>query len=292
MTDLTKKRIDLTFRLGTGAFGAEGFNTVEVTGLRVRASITKAGGASMGEAQLRVYGLPPSILNELTALTRAIMFQRENSLTITAGDDETGMSVIFAGTINEGWADLNEAPDSSLYVNAFAGLVEAVKPASPTSYKGSADAVAIMTYLAGQMGLKFENSGVLPIMLSTPYYSGTLRDQAMSCANAANIEWLIDENTLSIWPKGRSRSGPIALVSPETGMVGYPAYNGTGIAVMTKFNPTIGFGQTVKVESSIKNACGEWFVHSLRHELDTETPGGEWFTHFQGAPLYNTNVIS
>ena len=295
MTALNKKAIKLIFRLGTGSFGESGFNTIEVTGKRVRASITKAGGASMGQAQIRVYGLTPSVMNELTALTTQTMMLRENSVTVLAGDDgATGMPVIFAGTISEGWADLNDAPDASLYVSAFAGLVEAVKPANPTSYPGKADAVAILANMAGRMGLFFENSGVTPVMVSTPYFAGSLREQAMSCARAISdsVEVLIDDGTLAIWPKGGSRGAQVALVSPDTGMVGYPAYNGTGISVTTRFNPAIGFGQAVRVESSIKTATGEWFVHGLQHEIDSESPGGEWFTHFQGAPLYNTNVIT
>jgi hypothetical protein len=285
-----RRKIDLTFQLGTGAFGDSGFNTVKVSGLRVQAHITKAGGASMGSLDMRVYGLTPMIMNSLSSLTTQIMMQRKNSVILSAGDDVSGMCVIFEGTIADGWVDLNSSPDSALQIKAFSGLIQALEPAPASSYPGSADAAVIMASLATQMGLKFENNGV-SVILSTPYFPGTARDQAMECADAANINWFIDDTTLAIWPKGGSRGGAIPIVSAGTGMIGFPAHNGTGIAVQTLFNPTISYGNTVQVQSVIPNACGNWFVCALYHELESETPNGQWATHFQGAPLYNVNVI-
>lgn len=285
-----RRKIDLTFQLGTGAFGETGFNTVTVSGLRVQASITKAGGTTLGEAQVRVYGLTPTLMNELSSLTRQIMMQRQNTLIITAGDDEAGMGVVFQGTIADGWRDLNAAPNSVLHVIALAGLFQKLKPVPPSSYPGSADAATIMASLAEQMGLSFENNGV-SVILATPYLPGTAFDQAQRVADAANINWIVDAGVLAIWPRGGSRGGAIPLISPETGMVGYPAHNGVGIALTTLYNPSIRAGGTVQVRSEIPNACGQWFVTALTHDLESETPGGQWFSRFQGAPLYNTNVL-
>ncbi len=282
--------IDLTFTLGTGSFGDSGANTYNISGLRVKAEITKAGGVVMGEAHLKIYGLPPSVINPLTALTSQIMMQRNNSVIISAGDSIDGMGVVFEGTISEGWADLNTQPDSILQITAFSGLLQKIQPVPPSSYPGTADVAVIMASLATQMGLQFENNGV-SVKLWTPYFPGTAVEQVRRAADAANINWIIDDTTLAIWPKGGSRGGAIPVISAETGMVGYPAYNGVGISVTTEFNPTIYFGNTVNVKSDILNANGNWFVYSLKHNLESEVPGGEWFTHFMGAPLYNTFVL-
>lgn len=285
-----RRKIDVVFTLGTGAFGESGTNTVRLSGLRVHADITKAGGTSMGQAQLRIFGITPSKLNELSSLTRAIMLQRNNSVTVLAGDDVMGMSVIFVGTIAEAWADLNSPPDALLHVVSLAGLIQSLQPIPASSFPAQMDVATFMAGLATQMGLTFENNGVL-LVLSTPYFPGTAFEQMRRCADAANINAIIDNGKLAIWNKGASRGGARALVSPETGMVGYPAHNGVGVSVTTIFNPTIGFGQLVDTQSSLVAACGTWFVYSLKYSLESETPGGEWFTYFQGAPLYNANVI-
>lgn len=287
----TRKRLDLTFTLGTGAFGETGTSTVTLSGLRASAQIQQAGGASMGKLTLKVHGMTLSMMNQLSALTTQVMMQRNNTVTIAAGDDVSGVATVFAGTIAEGWVDANSAPDVSFHVGAFAGLFQAVQSAPPTSYAGHADCATIMSGLATLMGLKFENSGV-SIQLSTPYFRGSPRDQAMRCADAANINWVIENGTLAIWNKGGSRGGSVPLISPQTGMIGHPSFNGTGIAVNSLFNPTISFGGTVQVQSELTVACGNWFVSALSHNLESESPGGAWMTQFQGAPLYASNVIA
>jgi hypothetical protein len=287
----TRKRIDLQFSLGQGAFGDTGTNTVTLSGLRASAQIQQAGGASMGKLTLRVHGMTLSMMNQLSALTTQVMMTRKNSVTVSAGDDVSGVAAVFAGEIAEAWVDANSAPDVAFHVGAFAGLLQAVQPVPPTSYPGHADCATIMAGLATLMGLKFESNNV-SVQLSTPYFPGSPRDQAMRCADAANVNWVIDNGTLAIWPKGGSRGGTVPLISPDTGMIGFPQFNGVGIAVNTLFNPTIAFGQTVQVQSSLTVACGNWFVSALVHNLESETPGGAWMTQFQGAPLYASNVVA
>jgi hypothetical protein len=284
----TQKRIDVTVEMGTGNFGEAGANTVTLRGHRVAAQLQVAGGNSMGRLDLRVWGLTPSLLNQLSAPYKAAMLLRKNTVTVSAGDDVSGVTAVFTGTIIEAWTEANSQPDVALAITAFAGALEAAKPAPPTSYPKSADAATIMSGLAVQAGLSFESNNV-SVQLSTPYFSGSLRDQMKACAAAANINWLLENNTLAIWPKGGSRGKGVVIVSPETGLVGYPGYNSTGVNVTTLFNPTIRFGMIARVQSSLKQACGDWFITALTHSLEAELPGGSWFTSFQGA--FNPNAI-
>ena len=279
-----RRKIELTFQIGEGTFGETNFNTVTVSGLRVKSVITKAGGASMGEAQLRVYGLTLSLMNQLSALNRANMVIRRNRLIIAAGDDEAGMSTVFDGQIALGQIDMSGMPDSALVVIAYAGLLDAVQPVAPASYPATVDAAVVMANLAKQMGYSFENNGV-SVILATPYFQGTARDQAMRCADAANINWVIDNGVLAIWPKYGTRGGTVPLISPDTGMVGYPSYSEVGISVTTLFNPFINYGETVEVKSSLEFANGRWNVFNISHELESELPDGIWFTKFTGSPI-------
>ncbi len=280
-----KRQISVRFQLGQGAFGDTGMKIVNVSGLRAHAHIIKAGAETLGECQLSVFGLKQSIMNELSALANYDMVVRQNTVIVSAGDEgAAGLATVFEGTIAEGWADLNSAPDTRLQVVAYAGMLQKLKPVPPTSYPGSADAAVIMQTIAGTMGLQFENNGV-SVMLSTPYLTGTAWEQARSCAEAAGINWTIDNGTLAIWNNPGHRSGQPPLVSAATGMVGYPAYTGVGIGVKTLFNPLISPGGTVAVQSSIGSACGTWYVTDVSYDLQSETPGGAWFTNFNGRVL-------
>lgn len=289
------KSLDVTFALGTGTFGETGANTVNLYGHRVDAQIVKAGGTSLGTLTMRVYGMTASQMQQLSALTPALMIQRQNRVTLAAGD-QNGKAVVFAGQITEGWVDATEAPNISLYVHAVVGGLALVQPVPPTSYPRSADVAVIMSGLAvlGRMG--FENDGV-SAQLATPYFAGSLVQQIRACADAAHIDWLIDgagsnaADYLTIFPRGQGRTGTIPLVSPATGLIGYPSFTGLGIAASTQFNPTIRPGGRVQVQSSLTPACGTWFVVALSHSLQSELPGGEWMTSFQGAPLTNAYVV-
>lgn len=61
-------------------------------------------------------------------------------------------------------------------------------------------------------------------------------------------------------------------------MVGYPTFDGYGVNARLLFNPAVQFGGRVKVESDVLRACGEWVVACIDHHLESEKPGGAWFS--------------
>ncbi|CAM2143829.1 Phage tail protein [Pararobbsia alpina] len=280
----TRKRIDVTISLGTGQFGDTGADTVTLTGLRVQAAIAVPGGDAMGVCQARIFGLPISMINQLTTvgpINTAIRAQ--NSILLAAGDDETGLQTAYAGTIGEAWGELQGAPEVPFNVIGFAGLIAAVKPVGALSFQGSVDAATIMSGLADTMGLTFENNGV-SVQLSNPYFPGTALDQVRACARAADILYVIDRNVLAIWPKDGQRGGDVPLISPDTGMIGYPTFSSNGLGVTSFYNPAIKPGGTIQVKSSLPVACGMWNVFNLNHNIESETPDGAWFTTLSAYP--------
>jgi hypothetical protein len=288
------RQVNLTFHKGQGPLGESGTVPETVSGLRVSCMIERGGGSSMAQAQVRVYGMSLSDMLALSALNVKvnqydIMAVRKNTLIISAGDAVNGMSQIFEGQIMIGQIDMNAQPDVALTVIANEGLFEAIQPASPISYPNTMDVATVMQSLATSMGLNFEGNGV-NVKLPRSYIHGTYRDQVMQIADAAMINWTIENGTLAIWSRGSFRSGTPATLSPTTGMVGYPTYSEMGISVRTLFNPNIRFGALVKVEGSqMKYANGPWSVYRIQHELESQTPGGAWFTTFDGMPASFTS---
>ena len=279
-----QKRIDCTFQLGTGSFGEGGLTTATVSGLRVAVQIQTGGGI---ECHAKLWGLTPSMLNQLSSLSKAAMVLRRNLLSISAGDSVSGMGVVFQGVIVESWVDMKQ-PESVLTVTAMdTGALLALTPVPPTTLPGSADAATILASLAKQSGLTLENNGV-SVQIATPYLSGSLGDQITAICDHANIASVIDQTTLAIWPRGGSRGGAIPLVSPDTGMVGYPCYTANGITLTTMFNPSIAFGGDIQVQSGLPQANGQWHVIGLAQELESEIPNGKWFTSLQCVQLQGT----
>lgn len=295
---LIRRLINATFELGEGSYGESGANTVTLSGLRVSANIQNAGGRSMGAADVRIWGMTLSKMNQLSTLGMVVTAQRKNVLTLSAYNEGEPPATFFKGTIYDAWADLNSQPDVAFVVSAKTALFEAVKQATPISIRGSADVANMLSGIASQMGFAFENSGV-SAKLSNSYFAGSLRDQAQRIVKQAGIQWnACEKGVLAIWPAGGSRTGSIPVVSAETGMIGYPSFTANGIMLKSIYNPSIGLGTRLSVRSSLQTvlsraenpanpatASGEWVVYKLDHQLESLLPRGKWYSSILAAPV-------
>lgn len=288
---LTRRHIDVEFKLGTGSFGQGGFDTVRVSGLRASATIQKAGGVTLSNITLKVYGLTLDLMNQLTTLGKPLVDGRRNTVSVFAYSGSDAPALMFRGIIQQAWSDMASVPESVFNVVAISGLLDALAPVAPTSFQGQADVATIMGGFAAQMGVPLENSGV-STQLANPYFSGTVTAQAQACARAANCELLIDDTVLAIWPKDGARIGDQALISPTTGMVGYPIWTQNGLVVKSLLNTVVRCGSYINVDSIIVPARGRWYVYSLSHVLEAEQPGGQWFTQMECSVLGHTIPIA
>lgn len=279
----SRKNIEIAVRLAPDAktnqpvkFAESGQDTVTLKGSRTTVRIQNSGAPAGSSSQIDVYGMTPSLMNQLSTLGMVFNLVPRNTLSISVGDETTGMSVIFDGTITSAYGEYNSAPNVPFHFECQAGLADAIVPAEAASFTGPTDVATIMEGLAKKMGLGFENNGV-GTKLSNPYLSGTLWTQMRTAADHAGINADVSDGVLAIWPRGGSRNTQsIPLVSKRTGMVGYPAYTQQGIIVKTAFNPQIKFGKKIKVESMLKLANEIWAVNKIDLALDSQVPLGEW----------------
>ena len=264
-------------------FAESGTDTVTLSGSRTSVRIQNSGAPAGSTARVNVWGMTPSLMNQLATLGLVFNIVPRNTITIAAGDAGSKLATVFSGTITAGYGDYNAAPDVPFIFECNSGLADAVAPASPSSFTGAADVATIMSGFARQMNLGFENNGVT-IQLSNPYFSGNVMTQMRACAEHANINAeIINGNVLAIWPKGGSRTGgSMPLVSKDTGMIGYPAYTQQGIIVRTLFNPQIAFGGMIQVQSALQKASGQWAVQKLDLALDSLVPHGQWMSTIYG----------
>lgn len=277
MSQFEKRAIDVTITIGKGPKGEEPGDPVTLSGLRVIVSTQVYATQTQGMLNALIYGVPLSMINQLTRVGMVNQQMKMNTISIAAGNRVEPKTVAYTGEIFEAYGDFGGAPEVPLVVQAQSGIVGAVRPVDAMSYKGATDAADIMRSIAKQMGYSFVNDG-LSVTLADPYFSGTAMDQLKSCAQAAGASYLIENNTLTVWPKGEARPGDPILVSPETGMVGYPAFSRTGIVVETIFNPNFKLGRKVTLKSSLTPACGTWAIYAISHSLSSEMPNGPWFT--------------
>jgi hypothetical protein len=229
-------------------------------------------------AQISVWGLTLSIMDQLSTLGMVFSMIPRNTITVQAGDADSGLSTVFTGTIIQGYGDFNASPEVPFHFECQSGLADMVVPVPATSYPQSVDVATVMKTLAGQMNIDFEPNDV-SVQIPPSYFSGSALQQVRRAAEAANINAEIVEGPkLAIWKKGGSRNGDAVQVAPppDGGMSGYPSYTQQGIMVKTLFNPQIKFGGLIQVTSLLQKANGTWAVYKLDHELDSLVPKGKF----------------
>jgi baseplate hub protein gp41 len=281
-----RRKIDVTITLGEGKFGDTAGNAITLTGLRVIAHINAMGGDAQGQLQLTVFGLPLDMINQLTSIGPvATQVRRQNTVQVAAGDDGAAMTTVYEGVIDSAYGDFQNAPDVALHLTAMSALGAAIVPVNATSWKGSISVDSMMSTFAATIGFAYENNGV-DAVLTNAYFPGTALSQIRACAQAANIRYSTDNGILAIWPKTGQRDGDIPVLSAAGDMVGYPIFSSSGVTVNSLFIPNIKQGGQVTIDSEIQVACGTWRIASLAHALESERPGGAWFTQLN---CYNKN---
>lgn len=277
---MNKKRLRFIVTLGVGKFGSSDNNRITLEGYRSTAFIDKAGDQTMGAARVQIYGVTQADMNSITTLQWGINQWIKNTVEIYAidGDSETR---VFQGNIINAWAEYHAMPDVFLQITAQSAFFDKLAPAPARSFRGAVDVATVMQQVAASMGRTFENNGV-SVMMNDVYLCSTDLEQALGLANDAGIGFFLDDDVLAITPAPDIPRGGIApVVSSVTGMVGYPTFTGYGVHVTTLFNPSIRFGGTIKIESDVPAANGEWMVVSVAHRLEAEKPNGAWFSTVQ-----------
>lgn len=278
-----RKKITVTITLGQGQFGDVQGPSIVLTDHRVQANITVYGGDSQGMLNLKIFGLSLDKMLQLMVIG-PIQYQirQGNKIEVAVGEEGSALSTIYIGAIDQAWGDFQSMPEVAFNITAWSAYQAAVKPVAATSYTtGWIDVVDIFTVLADKAGFTLDNSITLVKgQLYNPYFSGSALQQIQECAKAAGVNQLVDSGVLFVWPQGTYvPQGNLPVISPGAGLVGYPVFNENGALVTHEFIPSLRpFGQLAITKSQIHQVNGVWNVLAVNHNLESETPGGAWYT--------------
>ena len=275
-----KKQLRFLITLGTGKFGSSNNNQITLQGFRSQIDIDKAGGMMMGTLRAKIFGVSQSDMNSATTLQWKTGLLIPNTIEVFAIDG-AAETLVFAGNVVNAWADYQNMPDVFLHVQAQAAFFNQLKPISPRSFKGQIDAASVMSQIARDLGYSFENNGV-SVRLTDVYLPNTGLEQAKDLARAAGCDLYLDDKTLAITPPNMPRKGVVPLMSPTSGLIGYPTFDGVGVNFQSLFNPAVTFGGAIKLETDVQQAAGQWIVTSVAYRLESEKPGGAWFMQIRG----------
>lgn len=285
-TFFKKKRIDAIITLGSGQFGEEQGDTKTFSGHRITAHLTANIGESMSAALVRVYGVSLQDMNQLTSIgpINQTAFGK-NTLVLAAGDDGEVLTTIFTGSLLYCQGNLQQSPNAYLDIYATAEGLAAIKPALPDSWKGDTPCWLIMSKFAADAGWSLNDLGIKSV-LTNPYFSGSTLDKIRACSRAGRFCYSVNNNILTVIPKDGEpgiASDNIIDITSDTGLVNYPYFSGDSVSFRSIFNPQFQIGRKVNISGSeILQANGQWNINAISHSIESEVPGGEWFTDVKG----------
>src|ERR1700712_1938058 len=105
----TSKHIDVSFQLASGQFQGGG-NKAYLTGHRVSVAIEQPGSPDMAKAAIGIFGLPLSVMNQLTVLPSDLTTVGKNNVSVFAHEDGMSPSLVFQGTIMSAYVDARAQP--------------------------------------------------------------------------------------------------------------------------------------------------------------------------------------
>jgi hypothetical protein len=263
----------------TPTFQGSNSNTITFGGpgnsaVRMSANIHNAGGKD-GTLDLTVWGLPLSVMKQLSTYGQQINLLPKNQIILQAGDD-SGLSQAFQGSILTSIIDPHQ-PEVSMKMTANVAAAFSAVAGTPASYNGKVSVATAMQSIATQMGLSFENNGVTT-QLSNTYLYGSPRDQYNTIREHADISATIDRGVLAIWPRFQNRSGGAVTISALDGsMIGYPSFTATGVMVQALYNSSFAIGKQIIInDSQIVPQGSTWNAYMVNHALESQVYGGKW----------------
>jgi hypothetical protein len=238
------RALSFVFQRQDGTKFSNGSDTITLPpGLQASVRIQYAGFPMTNAAEITIWGLTPSIMNELNTLGVIWDYQPRNLVTVQAGDaGGNNFGTVFVGGVRI-CVPTFRPPEGPIVIEAYTALDIAPGMALPQSFTGSSDIVGMLQGLANQVKYDFENSGVSGVSLTNQYLWGSPLEQIQKIRQAVinrGITVDIENKTVVVYytAKGRGKGG-IPLIDLDHGLIGYPSYTNFGIDFRCIYAPTL-----------------------------------------------------
>lgn len=280
--NLSKKVIRTTITLVNDKF-SDGSNRIVAEGLRTLCMVQFGGGAIMPHAEVAIYGLNMEAMHKLTRIRWRDINSMQNIIRVEAGDEGGDLSLVYEGNITFAYIDMSNAPDVAFRIRSITAVYNAYLPTPSSMIVGDYPVAHAIENIALGMGYEFENNGVPEslTMTDTTLVDTELNKIRKLCRDY-EIDLYIEHNLIAIAPQGAPRRLKVPVISPSTGMIGYPIPTMQGVDVKCFYHPSIRFGGLIKIANSVMETCnGDWRVFGVTINIESELPNGNWFMNIR-----------
>ena len=234
----------------------------KITGLRTAFDASKDEDAATDRCAITLWNPSPDTIRllETQGTYTRLLAGYGTPVQVAAGDtvvdslrvEKTGPDRVVTWSIRDGGLQL----DSTFISQAWATGV-------------SADTV--LRTLAASAGLAV---GVIVASAATYSYPdgyvayGSLRSPLIDIASDLGAVWVIQDNALSVYPRGGDKRTPMAVISAQSGMIGSPvARANKRLEVTALLLPSMRPGQPFRVTSNV--ATGDLIATDVQHRGDS-----------------------
>lgn len=277
---MRKKIIQITLTLTDGieVFTAQGDNRLRSTGLAISTAITYGNGAISPTAQITVHNLPIDKMAKLFRVQWNTMQALLNTVKIEVGEQGGQLMTAYEGNITFATINMDSAPNISLIITSQMAVVDKMRVTDPFTIPKdtTVDVSQIVRFLAEDSGYQFENYGVTHALSDTSL-NGSNIEKIEKLAQMCDFDLYIEQRLIVICKKGGERDLKIPIISPRTGLIGYPAPEQRGLNFICAYDPLVRFGGIVRIkESLIEIANADWRIYGLVSTLEANMPQGKW----------------
>lgn len=240
------------------------------------------GGAQFGNAKVSIFGVNMDAMNKIARLWLEVLSpSNTDTLTIDVWDGSNFVP-FFAGVIT--WSAINASapPAVALEIEANSAMI-AMNTVAPPYAQGEPvflrDALAEVL-ASTDLVTEFADS-VPEYQIQRVHLVGTPMEQAITLLNAfPELTWYINLQRFLVRPVNGPLGGDPVKIDRYSGMVGYPTYSTSGVTLATLFDARIrpGLALDIQTESFDFINRTKWVAAVLQHDLQPNTPGGQWVT--------------
>lgn len=287
----SKKVIRTTITLVNDRF-EDGTNQIIAEGLRTAVFCQFGGGAVVPHAEVTIYGLNMQAMNKLMRIRWQDIQSLQNLIRVEAGDEGGQLHLVYEGQITFAYIDMTSAPDAAFRIRSTTAVYNLFASSSPVTYSGATPVVQAIESLCEGMGFLFENSGVPEsLTMENVTLVDTDLNKIITLCRDYQIDLYVENNLIGIAPQGAPRQTRAPVLSPKTGLLGYPIPTMQGIELQCLYDPLVRFGGIVRVRDSLlETANGEWRVFGVTINLESIIPGGRWNMLVKAARNEASNV--
>ena len=247
---------------------------------RIRIQV-RQGGKQYGNAKMQVYGVPLATMNQIARLwLEALTPQNTDTVQINVWDGQ-GFVPFFSGVITWSAVNASQMPQVYLDIEANAAMQGMNITASPYANGGPVALTEALAAIATPAGLTVNfDASAQDYQLVQQRAVGTPVQQITQVMNQfPNLTWFINLQQLVVRDALAPLNAPAIRIAADTGMMGYPVYNTSGLSMATVFDPRIRPGVALDVETQFDFVNRTtWVASVLAHALDVNFPGGQWTT--------------